>query len=112
MLGLKRRKTGSGEPFTFRVSDVVEVPLRGVMLRLRLVDGQPSMGDLGEGAKLLLRDARGTERSVRVAAHAVTGGRPTQKRLDRTRELDVIIEPEPADAPPIEIGWMATGPVA
>lgn len=109
MPGVKR-KGGSGGEFRFRVSDVVEVPLRGIMLRLRLVDGMPSVADLGVGSELLLRGGTGPERRVRIAAHSVTGGRPTQKRLDRTREFDVILAAEDDAAVPIEIGWMATGP--
>jgi hypothetical protein len=106
------RRTGNdrGGPFRFRVSDVVDVPLRGVLLRLRLVDGTPSIDDLGVGAALRLRSPDGAERDVRVRAHAVTGGRLTQARLERVRELDVLIE-DGASGTPIEIGWIASGPV-
>jgi hypothetical protein len=111
MAAFRRAKNDRGGPFTFRVSDVIDVPLRGLMLRLRLVDGTPSMTDLGVGSLLRLRSPAGVERDVRVAAHAVTGGKPTQERLDRVRELDVVIE-DGASREPIEIGWIARGPVA
>jgi hypothetical protein len=111
MLGL-RRKDGRGGDFTFRVSDVVDVPLRGTMLRLRLVDGTPALSDLDVGSALRLRGMNGTERQVRITAHSVTGGRPTQQRLDRTREFDVIIANDADHAERVEIGWMASGPVA
>lgn len=110
MARFRRTRNDRGGPFTFRVSDVVEVPLRGTLLRLRLVDGTPSMDDLGVGAALRLRSPAGVERDVQVTAHAVTGGKPTQERLDRVGELDVLID-NGAAGEPIEIGWMASGPV-
>jgi hypothetical protein len=112
MFGSKRRENGGGA-FVFRVSDVVDVPLRGVMLRLRVVEGTPSLADLGPGAQLQLRSPGGEERRVQVVAHAITSGRQTQARLDRRRELDVVIAPEDATtaATPPGIGWLASGPV-
>lgn len=110
MAAFRRTRNDRGGAFIFRVSDVVDVPLRGLLLRLRLVDGTPSMDDLGVGAALRVRSPAGVERDVRVTAHAVTGGRPTQERLNRVRELDVLIE-DGASGEPIEIGWMASGPV-
>ena len=103
----------SGDPYTFRVSDSVEVPLRGRMLRLRLTEGSPSMGDLAVGRVLRLRSPAGGTRDMAILAHSVTGGNPTQKRLDRVRELDVIVDGAAAAGAgdPVEIGWLATGPV-
>jgi hypothetical protein len=110
MVGLKSRKARGGA-FSFRVSDVVDVPLRGTVLRLRLIDGSPSMGDLGPGSTLRLRSPAGAERDVTITAHAVSSGRATQARLDRVRELDVVIsDAEAAGDGPVEIGWLATGP--
>jgi hypothetical protein len=113
MLGFRKKKGGTGGAFQFRVSDVVDVPLRGIVLRLRVVDGTPSLGDLGVGALLTLRSPAGAERTVRIAAHSVTAGKPTQARLDRTREFDVLIAEDDAarDREPVEIGWLASGPV-
>lgn len=104
-----RKKTTDGA-YTFRVSDVVEVPLRGTVLRLRLVEGTPSMRDLGAGSTLRLRSPAGAERAVTIAAHAVSSGKATQARLDRVRELDVVIAEDSAADGPIEIGSLATGP--
>ncbi|MEO5511027.1 MAG: hypothetical protein ABIV28_06250 [Longimicrobiales bacterium] len=103
----------SGDPYTFRVSDSVEVPLRGQMLRLRLTEGAPSMSDLAVGRVLHLTSPGGSTRELPILAHSVTGGNPTQKRLERVRELDVIVDGALAagDGDPIEIGWLATGPV-
>lgn len=109
MPGLKR-KSAAGGTFSFRVSDVVEVPLRGILLRLRVIEGSPSMSDIGVGSTLRLKDLAGAEHEVVVKAHSVTGGKARQKRLDQTRELDIVIEPRGAEATPIEIGWMAYGP--
>jgi hypothetical protein len=113
MLGLKRRKNPRGGAYTFRVSDVVDVPLRGTVLRLRLIEGTPSMGDLAVGSSLRLRSPAGAERSVKITAYAVSSGKATQERLDRVRELDVVIADSDAVADgPVEIGWLATGPAA
>jgi hypothetical protein len=100
-------------PYTFRVSDSLDVPLRGRMLRLRLTEGSPSMGDLAVGRVLRLRSPGGETRDLPILAHSVTSGMPTQKRLDQNRELDVIVDGELAagSGTPIEIGWLATGPV-
>lgn len=111
MLGFGRKESSGGGPFVFRVSDVVDVPLRGTMLRLRVVEGTPSLTDLGVGRGLTLRTPAGEERSVRITAHSVTGGKPTQARLDRTGEFDVIVDVAGLAGEPVEIGWMASGPV-
>lgn len=112
MNALKRSRSASGE-FRFRVSDAVEVPLRGWLLRLRLVEGAASVSDLGVGGKLRLVSPSGEERVVTIAAHATTGGRQTQSRLDRTREMDVMIAGDDAGsgAARVDIGWTAAGPV-
>jgi hypothetical protein len=110
MAAFRRKRNERGGAFVFRVSDVLDVPLRGLLLRLRLVDGTPSMDDLGIGSVLRLRSPGGVERDVHVAAHSVTGGKPTQERLHRVRELDVLIADGTAGEP-IEIGWTASGPV-
>lgn len=104
----KRSPSASGE-FRFRVSDAVEVPLRGWLLRLRLVDGSASVSDLGVGKRLRLTSPSGEERVVTIAAHATTGGRQTQSRLDRTREMDVMIGVDDAGsgASCVGIGWTA-----
>jgi hypothetical protein len=113
MPGLKRKERARGAAFIFRVSDVVDVPLRGTVLRLRVVDGTPSMHDLGVGSVLRLRSPGGAERDVTITAHAVSSGRATQARLDRVRELDVVISDDHAVRDgPIGIGWTASGPAA
>jgi hypothetical protein len=114
MVAFKRSRGAAGGPFRFRVSDSLEVPLRGRMLRLRLMEGGPTMTDLGVGKKLCLQSPSGDERVVTIVGHAVTGGRATQERLDRIRELDVVISNQDAGVGEglVDIGWVASGPVS
>ncbi|HEX6938120.1 MAG TPA: hypothetical protein VF158_01815 [Longimicrobiales bacterium] len=108
-------RTGSkGGSFRFRVSDAVEVPHRGMLLRLRLMEGLPSIAELGPGRYLRLRAPDGAERWVQVLDFAIVGGRPTQARLERTRELDVVVPMADAhrDGRTIEIGWQVVGTAA
>lgn len=111
MSGLVNPPARPGDSFRFRVSDVVEVPLRGYLLRLRLLEGSPRVSELGPGRHLLLRAPDGTERGVRVLDYSVVGGKATQARLERTRELDIVISRGDALAGgrPIEIGWVVVG---
>jgi hypothetical protein len=95
----------SNRSYVFRVSDVVDVPLRGTMLRLRLIEGAATMKELAPGRTIRLAGPGGAGRDVRILSYAATGGRSTQKRLDSLRELDVIIDDAVAGDRPIEIGW-------
>lgn len=103
----------SADRFAFRVSDSLEVPLRGHMLRLKLREGAPSMKDLKPGRQLRIVAPDGRERTVAILAHSRTGGRASQERLETLRELDVVISSTDAGAyeDRIGIGWTATGPV-
>lgn len=107
-------KTASGEAFRFRVSDSMDVPLRGHLLRLKLLEGDPSVKDLAPGRKLRVSGRSGDGREVAILGHSSTGGRVTKAGLRRTGEVDVVIRKEDAGAGAerIEIGWEATGPVA
>jgi hypothetical protein len=105
---------GAAGAFNFRVSDVVDVPLRGTKLRLRLVDGSPTMKQLKVGSGLVLQSPAGEEQRVEIVAHTTSVGRATQQRLERSRELDVIVTEagsKPGVRIPAEIGWFAIGPV-
>ena len=104
----KQRKTGG--TFQFRVSDAVEVPLRGYLLRLKLLSGEPSLGDIEPGTAIKLRSPSGAERVVTIKDYSVVQGVASQKRLDRTRELDIVIDGPDAviDGEVVDIGWMVT----
>jgi hypothetical protein len=114
-MGTNLRKAPPGGPFRFRVSDSLEVPLRGHLLRLKLHEGRPSMKDLAPGKKVRVApEGSGQGREVPILGHSATGGRATQERLDETGELDLVIRREEAGdgSGRIGIGWQVTGPVA
>lgn len=99
-----------GGPFQFRVSDALEVPLRGFLLRLRLLNGDPSLKDIAPGKSIRLRSPSGRERVVVVKDYSLVQGVASQKRLDRTRELDILIDTPDAvlDGEVVDIGWTVT----
>lgn len=94
----------------FRVSDALIIPLRGFLLRLKLVEGAADIAAFKPGSRLRLLAPDGTKREVTVKGFSETGGRQTQERLDRLKELDLVIAQEDAirDGVPIDIGWEAT----
>lgn len=110
-MGMTMESSG-GTP-RFNVSDALDVPLRGFLLRLRRVAGDFSVKDVGPGSRLLLRSPDGLERTVTVVAKSLTGGRNTQARLDQTGQIDLIISAEDAyqDGRPVGVGWSAEGPL-
>ena len=102
-------KNKDGGTSRFNVSDALDVPLRGFLLRLRRVDGSGSVKDIEPGSQLRLTSPDGLERTVTVVAKSLTGGRNTQERLEKTGQLDVIVPSEEAyaDGTAIGIGWTA-----
>jgi hypothetical protein len=97
--------------FEFRVSDSSSIPHRGHLLRLKLASGTPQMKRIKEGTRLRVRGPHGAEAVVDVIGLPAMAGRQTQERLERTRELDVVIPAEQAviDGARIDIGW-SVGP--
>lgn len=97
--------------FRFRVSDAVPVPLRGMMLRLKLVEGSPRLEALEPGEAIRLVAPDGQSRVARVKAFTTTEGRPTQERLDEQRQLDLLIDAAAArqDGRSVGIGWHVVG---
>lgn len=92
----------------FRVSDVYEVPLRGVMLRLKVAGGEPSMKDLKPGAPITVWSPEGARRTVSIKDIGLISGRAKQERLERTGEIDVLVSREDGFGdPPVGIGWTA-----
>ena len=112
-MGLFGSKKKTGAPFQFRVSDAVEVPLRGYLLRLKVGSGEPALEDLAAGKEIRLRSTNGSERTIKVRDISVTVGAPSQERLDRTHELDVVVDAADAivDGEIANIGWTVSGPV-
>ena len=108
-MGLFGSAKKSNGAFEFRVSDALEVPYRGYLLRLKLLSGEPTIGDLAPGERIRLRSPTGVERDVAVTDYSITQGVPSQKRFDRTRELDVLIAAADAvvDGEVVETGWTA-----
>jgi len=106
----KNKPTG---PFQFRVSDSVQVPLRGYLLRLKLLDGIPALADVSPGRRIRVRSPNGTERVITIKDFSATAGFPSQAKLEQYRELDVVVDTQDAivDGQEIEIGWTASGPV-
>lgn len=98
----------SNDVARFRVSDVYEVPLRGVMLRLKVADGSPTMKRLKSGAAITVASPAGDRRTVHVKDIGVISGRASQQRLETTGEIDILVSREDGLAdPPVEIGWTA-----
>ena len=105
---MAKKTTGA---YRFRVSDAVEVPLRGMMLRLKRLEGRPPVDALEPGSTLRLQGPDGETRTAHVKALSMTGGRTTQDRLDRYGQADVVIAPGDgqADGRPVDIGWFVVG---
>ncbi len=97
--------------FRFRVSDAVPVPLRGMMLRLKLLEGTPRLEALEPGEEIRIVAPDGETRVARVKAISMTEGRPTQERLEQQRQLDLVIGPEDAgqNGHAVAIGWHVVG---
>ncbi|MGK7311224.1 MAG: hypothetical protein ACN0LA_03210 [Candidatus Longimicrobiales bacterium M2_2A_002] len=95
--------------YRFRISDAYFVPLRGWMLRLKLLEGDFDPKQLKPGRSLRLIAPDGEDRVVTVKALAVTGGRQKKERVEEYREFDVVIPPEDAvrDDRQVDIGWEA-----
>jgi hypothetical protein len=112
MTGTDATTPAPGDAFRFRVSDSAVVPLRGHLLRLKLVEGSASMKQLAPGTSLTVMSPAGQSRQVTITAHSVMSGRARQARLDRTKELDVIISTGDAsmDGRRIGIGWFVSPP--
>lgn len=95
--------------YRFRISDAYFVPLRGWMLRLKLIEGDFDPKTLKPGASLRLVAPDGEDRVVTVKGLAATGGRQNKERVERYREYDLVIPPEDAvrDEREVDIGWEA-----
>lgn len=98
--------------YRFRISDAYFVPLRGWMLRLKLLEGSFDPKSLKPGSSLRLIGPDGESRVVTVKGLSVTGGRQKKERVEQYREFDLVISPEDAvqDGQQVDIGWEAVPP--
>lgn len=93
--------------YELKVSDSLHVPYRGHLLRLKIADGVPRLQELKAGSRLRVRGPDGRTGVIEILGFPTTAGRQTQERLERTRELDIVIPAQQAmiDGARIEIGW-------
>ncbi len=93
--------------YVLKVSDSLYIPHRGHLLRLKLEDGVPQMKELKPGTRLRVSGPDGRSGDVEVIGFPTMAGRQTQERVERTRELDIVIPAGQAviDGARIEIGW-------
>ena len=112
-MGIFSNKKKSGGPFRFRVSDSVQVPLRGQLLRLKLLEGEPALPDVSPGRKIRVQSPDGKQGVIVIKDFSATAGFPSQEKLERYRELDIVVAAQDAvlEGEEIEIGWTASGPV-
>jgi hypothetical protein len=95
--------------YRFRVSDAYFVPLRGWMLRLKLIDGSFETAMVKPGSQIRLLAPDGEERLVSVLGLGATGGRQKQDRIDTYGEFDLVISRDDAvrDDRAVDLGWEA-----
>lgn len=93
--------------FRFNVSDACMVPLRGWLLRLKLVDGEFEPSMLSPGSTFRLQAPDGEERTGTVKGLSATAGKQTRTRVERYGEFDIVIATEDAvrDHREVAIGW-------
>ena len=97
----------------FKVSDIMDGPHKGWILRLRLHTGEaPTIKEI-KGARMALRSAEGVSREVVVRSFPTFGGKPSDDRLARSGRLDVSVEPADsgAEAPSVVERWELVGPL-
>jgi hypothetical protein len=111
-MGLFSKKKKAGGAFQFRISDAVAIPRRGYLLRLKVLSGTPDIDDLGPGSRIRVTAPDGKQRMITVRDFSVTGGVQSQERLERYRELDIIVDHDDGygAGEEIQIGWVANGP--
>jgi hypothetical protein len=93
--------------YELKVSDSIHIPFRGHLLRLKIAEGVPRMKELRVGTRLRVSGPDGRSGVVEILGFPTMAGRQTQERVERTRELDIVIPSEQAviDGARIEIGW-------
>ena len=91
---------------TFKVLDVMGAPHGGMILRMRLQDGDAPTLKAIKSAKLVAEGPDGESCTLKVEGFAVFGGKASDARLSRTGRIDVRVESEDASAPRPGLQWM------
>jgi hypothetical protein len=94
----------------FRVIDAMEAPYRGQILRLRLAEGDaPAIKELRR-ATLVATSPEGKKVRLRVMGFPFIGGKPSDRRLQRTGRIDLWVELQKEGDPPVSCQWSVAGP--
>jgi len=96
-------------PPVFRVTDAMDAPHGGRILRLKLETGTPLQIGKLKGAGLLAVSPLGRLCRFRVASFATIGGKVRQRRFQETGRVDLHIY-EDDDTGPIELAWRVKQP--
>ncbi len=96
-------QTTVGAP-ALRVIDAFDHPHGGRILRVRVDRGTPPPLRSLRGARLGASGPEGAEGSVRVLGFPVTGGKPSDRRVQESGRFDLHVEVDPG-APPVSRGW-------
>lgn len=87
----------------FQVVDALDHPHGGRILRVRLVGGDPPGVRSLRGRTLRAEGPRGEESSAKVLGYSLTGGKVSNRRLERKGRLDLHVEEE--GHAPISLRW-------
>jgi hypothetical protein len=93
--------------YRFRVSDAYFVPLRGWLLRLKLLEGDFEPSSLKPGSTFRLVSPDGSARAVQVKGLAATAGKQSRQRVETYGEFDIVIDEADAvqDGRTVDLGW-------
>ncbi|MBI4540759.1 MAG: hypothetical protein HY704_14755 [Gemmatimonadetes bacterium] len=89
----------------FRVIDAMDAPLGGRIVRLRVLEGRPTVKSLKGAALKAISPRNGAQRVVRIRDFSIVGGRPSDRRIAESGRCDLLIEDPAAGEEPIEVGW-------
>lgn len=76
---------------TFRVVDAMRGPHSGWILRLRVQEGKaPGLGTF-RGSRWVVEGSDGVSRTVQVLGFPLTGGKPSDARIQATGRVDLHV---------------------
>lgn len=104
---------GTDGRLVFRIVDALVAPHRGRILRLRALEGRPTVSALEDATLRAVSPDGSEERLVRVLDFSLLGGKPSDERFARSGRVDLVVGP--ADDRPIDdvdLGWRVEGPVS